>query len=155
MAVYIQIGDDPTKWWLVQPFNANQLTGQPLTLDLQAPLSGALVLSGKFDSVAVFNVPDATVPENLNPSAVAIYLPTATGPSAQHYGYTLSPTVNVENLPSEIATAMHNGARQTVPLTGGGTLVLDGSTLPFVVIQPGPPAPAPEPPRVGDSSAHG
>ncbi len=155
MTVYLQIGDDPTKWWLVQPFNASQLTGQPLTLDLAGPLGGALMLSGRADSVAVFDVPDAVVPANLNPSVAAIYLPTATGPSAQHYGYALSPTANVENLPSEIATAMGNGTRLAIPL-GGGTLALDGAMLSFVVIQPGVQAPIRGPvDPVHESSPHG
>ena len=156
MANYLQIGDDPTTWWLVQPFNANQLTGQPLTLDLAGPLGGTLVLSGSSASVAVFDVPDATVPGILNPSVGAIYLPTATGPSAQHYGYALPPTADVENLASEIATAMRNGTRQTITLLGGGTLVLDGAMLSFVVIQPGAQAPIRGPVGpIHDSSPHG
>ena len=137
MASYLQIGDDPTKWWLVQPFNASQLTGEPLTLDLAGPLGGSLVLSGRSASVAVFDEPDATVPPILNPSVGAIYLPTGTGPSAQHYGYALAPTADVGDLAGEIATAMRNGTRQTIPLYGGGTLVIDGATLSFAVIQPG------------------
>jgi hypothetical protein len=154
MANYLQIGDDPTSWWLVEPFNASRLTGQPLTLDLAGPLGGALVLSGRAGSVAVFDVADATVPGNLNPAVAAIYLPTGTGPSAQHYGYALSPAANVANLPGEIATAMGNGTRLTIPLEGGGTLVLDGATLSFVVIQPGAPVRAPISP-VHDASPHG
>jgi hypothetical protein len=155
MANYLQIGADPTTWWLVQPFNANQLTGQPLTLDLAGPLGGALVLSGRADRVAVFDVPDATIPGNLNPSVAAIYLPTGTGPSAQHYGYALPPTANVESLPGEIATAMGNGTRLAIPLDGGGMLVLDGAMLSFVVIQPGAPAPIRGPVSpVHDSSPH-
>ncbi len=156
MANYLQIGDDPTKWWLVQPFNASQLTGQPLTLDLGGPLGGALVVSGRADSVAVFDVPDATVPANLNSSVAAIYLPTPTGPSAQHYGYALSPTADVQDLPGEIATAMGNGTRLTIPLGGGGTLVLDGAMLSFVVIQPGAEVPVRGPiDPVHESSPHG
>jgi len=146
MPSYIQIGDDPTKWWLVQPFNASQLAGQPLNLNLGGPLDGILVLSGESASVAVFDEPDATFPSTLNPTVGAIYLPTATGPSAAHFGYALPPTANVENLASEIAAAMRSGTRQTITLYGGGTLVLNGATLSFVVIQPG---------ALGDSSSHG
>ncbi len=137
MANYLQIGDDPTKWWLVQPFNASQLTGEPLNLDLAGPLGGVLVLSGRSASVAVFDEPDATIPPNLNPSVGAIYLPTAAGASAQHYGYALPPMTGVDGLASEIVTAMRNSTRQTIPLYGGGTLVIDGATLSFAVIQPG------------------
>jgi len=148
MAVYIQIGDDPTKWWLVQPFNANQLTGQPLTLDLAGPLGGWLVLSGRADSVAVFNVPDATVPADLNPSGGCIYLPTGSGASAHNFGYALSTNeaMGTENLGAEISTAMRNGTRLTIPLYGGGTLVINGATLTFAVLQPG---------ALGGSTPHG
>ncbi len=89
MAVYIQIGDDPTKWWLVQPFNANQLTGQPLTLNVASPIGGWMVLNGRAASVAVFNEPDATVPADVTPAGGTIYLPTAAGASAHNYGYGL------------------------------------------------------------------
>jgi hypothetical protein len=152
MASYLQIGDDPTKWWLVQPFNASQLTGQPLSLDLAGPLRGTLVLSGRFASAAVFDVPDTTTPAILNYSVGAIYLPTATGPSATHYGYALPPASNAENLAGEIAAAMRDGTRQTITLESGGTLVLDGTMLSFVVIQPGL---APIPGPIDDSSEHG
>jgi hypothetical protein len=147
MTDYIQIGDDPTKWWLVQPFNANQLTGQPLTLDLAGPLGGWLVLSGRADSVAVFNVPDATVPADFNSTGGCIYLPTGTGASAHNFGYALTSNeaMATANLGSEIATAMRNGTRLTIPLYGGGTLVINGATLTFAVVQPG---------SLGGSSPH-
>jgi len=138
MAVYLQIGDDPTKWWLVQPFNANQLTGQPLTLDIAGPIGGWMVLSGRAASVAVFNEPDATVPPDVNPTGGTLYLPTAAGASAHNYGYALSTNeaLGGQNLGNEIATAMRNGTRLTIPLYGGGTLVINGATLDFVVITP-------------------
>jgi hypothetical protein len=146
MPSYIQIGDDPTKWWLVQPFNASQLSGQPLNLNLAGPLNGILVLSGKSASVALFDEPNAASPSILNPSVGAIYLPTATGPSAAHFGYALPPTANVDNLASQIVTAMRDGTRQAITLYGGGTLVLNGATMSFVVIQPG---------AIGGSQPHG
>lgn len=147
MAVYIQIGDDPTKWWLVQPFNANQLTGQPLTLDIASPIGGWMVLSGRAASVAVFNEPDATVPADVTPAGGNIYLPTGAGASAHNYGYGLAPNeaLAADNLGAQIATAMHNGTRMTIPLYGG-TLVINGATLDFVVVQPA---------SAGGSSPHG
>ena len=139
MASYIQIDGDPTEWWLVQPFDASQLTGEPLNLGLAGPLGGRLVLSGRSASVVVFDEPDATVPPILNPSVGAIYLPTAAGASAAHYGYGLTPSdaMESENLAGKIATAIGNGTRLTVTLYGGGTLVINGATLDFAVIQPG------------------
>jgi hypothetical protein len=156
MAIYLQIDDDPTKWWLVQPFNASESTGQPLGLALSGPLGGILVLSGRSASVAIFDVPDATVPPILNRSVAAIYLPTGTGASAQQYGYELPTTADVDDLAGEIAAAMRNGTRLTITLAGGGTLVLDGAMLSFVVIQPGLPAAHPGPiAPVRDSTEHG
>jgi hypothetical protein len=148
MAVYIQIGDDPTKWWLVQPFNANQLTGQPLILDIAAPIGGWMVLSGRASSVVIFNEPDATVPGEVPPAGGNIYLPTGAGVSAHNYGYGLTPNeaLNAPNLSSQIETAMHNGTRLTIPLYGGGTLVINGATLDFVVVQPA---------SAGGASPHG
>ena len=138
MAVYIQIGDDPTKWWLVQPLNANQLTGQPLTLNVASPIGGWMVLNGRATSVAVFNEPDATVPGDVNPAGGTIYLPTAAGASAHNYGYGLviNEALGGQNLSAEISTAMHNGTRLTIPLYGGGTLVINGATLDFAVVNP-------------------
>ena len=96
--------------------------------------------------MAVFDVPDAVVPADLNPTVGAIYLPTATGPSATRYGYALPAMANEQNLATEIATAMRNGTRQTITLYGGGTLVINGASLSFAVLQPG---------ALGESSPHG
>jgi hypothetical protein len=146
MPSYIQIAGDPAKWWLTQPVDASQLSGQPLNISVAAPMAGFLVVSGKVASTAIFNEPSATIPGDINGPEAAIYLPTATGPSAGHTGYALPPTVDVANLASQIETSMRNGSHQTITLDGGGTLVLNGATLSFVVIQPG---------AIGDSSAHG
>ena len=97
-----------------------------------------MVLSGRAASVAVFNEPDATVPAEVNPAGGTIYLPTGAGASAHNFGYGLliNEALGGQNLGAEIATAMRNGARMTVPLYGGGTLVINGATLDFVVVNP-------------------
>ena len=159
MTAYLQIGDDPTKWWLVQPFNPNQLTGQPLSLLVAGPLGGTLVLSGRASSVVVFDVPDAVVPANLYPTGGTIYLPTATGASAHNYGYALTTNeaMATENLGSQIAAAMHNGTRLTVGLYNGGTLVINGASLDFAIVDPGAlggETPHDAPPAVGGGTPH-
>jgi hypothetical protein len=63
MPCYLQIGDDPAKWWLAEPFQASQLTGQPLTVVSLAPIGGTLILS---------------------PRPFAITSPTAMGGSTPH-----------------------------------------------------------------------
>ena len=150
MPSYLQIGDDPTKWWLGQPVNASQLAaGQPLNLMVIAPLGGTLLLSPKFVSVALFD--GAAIPAPLADTEAAIYLPTAAGPSSGHVGYALPAGTNEGNLVNQIMTAMRNGHSQTVPLSGGATLVLNGATLSFVVIK----ADAGNVPVAGGPEPHG
>ncbi|MGH3205329.1 MAG: hypothetical protein ACRDOA_06570 [Streptosporangiaceae bacterium] len=137
MPCYIQIGDDPAKWWLAEPFQASQLTGQPLTVVSLAPIGGTLILSPRSASVAVFNVPTGTPPPALGTPGALIYLPTLTGPSAGHVGYELAAGTDPDSLASQIAASMHSGQRQTIALGGaGGTLVLNGATLPFAITSP-------------------
>ena len=144
MPGYIQIEDDPTKWWFAQPFQAGQLTGQPVTVQVSAPVVGTLVLSGRPGSIAVFNLPSGQVPNDLDVPIPAIYVPTTSGISEGHVGYELPASADLDTLASQIAGAMHAGHIQTVALGGnasGGTLVLNGATLSFVVLcQQNPPA---------------
>jgi hypothetical protein len=146
MISYLQIGDDPTKWWLTESINASQVTGQPLSVTLVAPLFGTLVISPKSASVAIFDV-DSPPPAVLNVTpAPLLYVPTGTGASAGHAGYELPSDVDLIGLAGQIATAMRDGHSQTVTLAGGGTLVLNGATLSFAVVKPG---------AVGGSEPHG
>jgi hypothetical protein len=156
MPGYIQIGDDPTKWWLAEPIQASQLTEQPLTIEVSAPVQGTLVLSPRSASVAIFDLPSATVPRALD-TVAAIYVPTTAGLSAANAGYELPAGVNEASLAGQIVTSMGDGVRQAITLGGsasGGTLVLNGATLPFVVItRPGAILAPPSP--VHDAEPHG
>jgi hypothetical protein len=136
MPSYIQIGDDPTKWWLPETISASQLTGQPLTVPIIAPLFGTMVISPKSASVAIFDTSSPPPSVLTVTPAPTIYLPTATGASEEHAGYEL-PAGAPPNLAGQIAASMSDGHSQTVTLAGGGTLVLNGATLSFVVIKPG------------------
>ena len=144
MPSYIQIEGDPTQWWFAQPISASQLTGQPLSLQVSAPVVGTLVLSGKAASVAVFDLPSGQAPNLLDVPVQAIYVPTATGISGGNVGYELPASADLGNLASQIAAVMGGGNTQVVALggtTSGGTLVLNGATLSFVVLcQQNPPA---------------
>jgi hypothetical protein len=137
MACHIQIGDDPTIWWLVQPIQPSQLT-QPLSVLTWFPIKGILVLSPKAAHVAIFDPPPVLVPTPIQtPGGSSIYLPTAAGVSAGHAGYALPGTVDPGVLAEQIQTLMHNGQSQTITLGGtGGTLVLNGATLSFAVTAP-------------------
>jgi hypothetical protein len=135
MPSYIQIEDDPSQWWFAQLISASQLTGQPLSLQVSAPVVGTLVLSGKAASVAVYDLPSGQAPSLLDVPVQAIYVPTATGISAGNVGYELPTNVNLQNLASQIVATMQSGNTQTITLGGtGGTLVLNGATLSFAVL---------------------
>src|ERR1700683_1056706 len=134
-ACHIQIGDDPTIWWLVQPIQPSQLT-QPLTVLTWYPIKGILVLSPRASHVAIFSPAPVLVPTPLSGPG-GLYLPTATGPSAGHIGYQLPNGADPGTLAGQIQTLMHNGQSQTITLGGaGGPLVLTGATLPFAVTGP-------------------
>jgi hypothetical protein len=135
MACHIQIGDDPTIWWLAQQIQPSQLT-QPLAVLSWYPIRGNLVLSPKAAHVAIFAPPPVLVPTPLSGPG-GLYLPTATGPSAGHIGYELPSTVDPDVLAEQIQGLMRNGQSQTITLGGaGGTLVLNGATLSFAVTSP-------------------
>ena len=136
MACHIQIGDDPTIWWLAQQIQPSQLT-QPLSVLSWYPIRGMLVVSPKAAHVAIFTPPPVLVPTPIQtPGGSSIYLPTAAGVSAGHAGYAL-PGGDPQVLADQIQTLMHNGQSQTITLGGaGGTLVLNGATLSFAVTGP-------------------
>jgi len=131
-ACHIQIGDDPTIWWLVEPIQPSPLT-QPLIALTWYPIHGILVLSPRASHVAIFSPPPVLVPEPL--AVPDLYLPTAAGVSA-HAGYEL-PGGDPQVLAEQIQALMHSGQSQTITLGGaGGTLVLNGATLSFAVTAP-------------------
>jgi hypothetical protein len=135
MACHIQIGDDPTLWWLVEPIQPGQLT-QALTVLTWYPIRGTLVLSPRATNVAIFSPPPVLVPTPLSGPG-GLYLPTATGPSAGHIGYELAAGTDPGVLAEQIKALMSNGHSQTITLGGaGGTLVLNGATLSFAVTGP-------------------
>jgi hypothetical protein len=135
MACHVQIGDDPTLWWLVEPIQPGQLT-QALAVLTWYPIRGTLVLSPRATNVAIFSPPPVLVPPPLSGPG-GLYLPTATGPSAGHIGYELSGGTDPGVLADQIKALMSNGHSQTFTLGGaGGTLVLNGATLPFAVLGP-------------------
>lgn len=134
MSVFLQIEGDPTKWWPLNPFQASQLSGQPLSIQVNGPIQATLVLSGKSASVAVFDSSSADPGPTIEPQVPSIYVPTAAGLSAGHVGYELPTNVNLTDLANQIMASMRSGHSQTITLGGGGTLVLNGATLSFVIL---------------------
>jgi hypothetical protein len=145
MACHIQIGDDPTIWWLAEQIQPDQLA-QPLSVLSWYPIRGNLVLSPRASYVAIFTPPPVLVPTPLSGPG-GLYLPTATGPSAGHIGYELAASTDPDALAQQIQALMHSGQSQTITLGGaGGTLVLNGATLTFAVTSPA---------GVGGATPHG
>jgi hypothetical protein len=143
MACHIQIGEDPTLWWLAEQIQPSQLN-QPLTVLTWYPIRGTLVLSPKAANVAIFTPPPVLVPPPLSGPG-NLYLPTATGPSAGHIGYEVPRDPAV--LANQIQALMHNGQSQAITLGGaGGTLILNGATLSFAVTGPA---------AIGGATPHG
>jgi hypothetical protein len=143
MACHIQIGEDPTLWWLAQQIQPSQLN-QPLAVLTWYPIRGTLVLSPKATNVAIFTPPPVLVPPPLSGPG-SLYLPTATGPSAGHIGYEMPGDPAV--LANQIQALMRNGQSQTITLGGaGGTLILNGATLSFAVTGPA---------AIGGATPHG
>ena len=143
MACHIQIGDDPTIWWLAEQIQPSQLS-QPLGVLTWYPIRGTLVLSPRASNVAIFTPPPVLVPNPLSGPG-GLYLPTATGPSAGHIGYQLAGQ-DPATLAEQIQALMRSGQSQTITLAAGGTLVLNGATLPFAVTGPA---------AIGGSTPHG
>ena len=143
MACHIQIGDDPTIWWLAEQIQPSQLS-QPLSVLTWYPIRGNLVLSPRAPNVAIFTPPPVLVPNPLSGPG-GLYLPTATGPSAGHIGYQLAGQ-DPAALAEQIQALMRSGQSQTITLGAGGTLVLNGATLPFAVTGPA---------AIGGSTPHG
>ena len=134
MSGYVQIQGDPTQWWLAVPVQPGQLTGKTLSVQVQAPLAGTLLISPKAANVAFGT---GTEPTALDVTAPTIYIPTATGPAAGSAGYALPASVNLATLAGQITTLMDHGSSQTIALgASGATLALNGATLSFVVLCP-------------------
>ena len=134
MSGYVQIQGDPTQWWLAVPVQPGQLTGKTLSVQVQAPLAGTLLISPKAANVAFGT---GTEPTALDATAPAIYVPTATGPAAGSAGYELPASADLTTLAGQITTLMDKGSSQTIALAASGaTLALDGATLSFVVLCP-------------------
>jgi hypothetical protein len=144
MYTSVRIHGDMNTWTLTETFSPVQLTGSagPLALGVAGPLTGTMLLSARAAGITL--VPRGGTPdpmgwipgdgEMLQPH---LYLPSATERAAGHDLYPLPTTVDTTELEDEITAAMAAGTRFTVQVGTpgqGGAVVLNGATLPFVVI---------------------
>jgi hypothetical protein len=150
----LQIGVDPTGWYLVGADPAalaaqlGQATGA-ITVQVSAPFAGTLVVSAKAAGSVRLGPPGAgsgTHPSDgrLPGSPGNLYVPRANGPSVGDPGFPLLPGTDLGALAQQIATAMTGGTLLTVPYgsleTGNGTVVLSGAALAYAVISPPKPS---------------
>ncbi len=158
MYTTLQIGGDPTTWHLAQAIDgAGQVTGSgaPVSLQVTSPLVGTLLMSRQFAaSVALSSPPEGTgsVPHDIHLPTPVLYLPSSAGPQVTFPGYVLPFGTDLEELASQIETAMTQRQTCTVPILGSlpeGQLVLNGAVLPFVVLCPATPGPTSIPSGTG------
>jgi hypothetical protein len=150
---HLRLAGDPTVWTLSEPISdPSQLeSGLPLQFAVASPVPGTLLLSGKAAaSVALYAqepggvipsggglLPQGVIPSGDTPRESYLYLPSATGLTADSLGYELPGQVSLADLASQIMSAMGQGTFCTVPLSGGvadGVLAINGATVPFTVL---------------------
>jgi hypothetical protein len=141
----LQIEGDPTTWLLRNPIDASALTSQqPFQATIVAGLNGTLtlgrngtlILSSRAAASAVLSGIGNAIPSGghlVSPSF--LYLPSATGLKPGTPGYALPPETDPAALQNEITAAMSQSEFCTIP-SSSGVLVLNGATLPFVVLFP-------------------
>jgi hypothetical protein len=141
MYKFLRVEGDPSIWSLATPVDSAQLTGSagPLTLAVERPLAGTMLLSGRAAAAVAFLDPP---PAGWHPSGVTLfapvlYLPTATGPTASSPGYQLPGGTDLAGLQDQVTASMQAGQISSVEVGGGawsGTLVLNGGMLSYVVL---------------------
>jgi hypothetical protein len=138
MTTYLQISGDPTMWMPAQVPQSSQLTAPTVSVPITAPIIGTLLISSKAASIALVNTGDGGgVPSDFTVPVESLYVPTGTGVSQGFTGYQLPAGTNLAQLQTQIATLMTEGTSQTVTLGDTpftGVVVLNGATLPFVVL---------------------
>jgi len=117
-----------------------------VTLQVVAPLQGRLVLSAQSaGSFALLKQPETVgwIPSYFRAPTAFLYIPSATGPTADFPGYALAQSADLDRLERDIVTAMRDGTVITVEISDGtlsGVLVLNGAALRFAVLCPSAPS---------------
>jgi hypothetical protein len=145
MPLALRIAGEPELWALGADAQIDAIQQDlinhdgPVTLDVDAPLKGRLVLSPLWSAVALLRPPVGWIPGGAILDSPLLYVPSSTGPLPDDRGYTLSESTDLTALENDIATAMIDGTTITIEVTWGawgGPLLLACGILPFVVICP-------------------
>lgn len=146
MTSVLRIEGDPAAWAVGANSPPDMITqalisqNGPLTVDVEAPLKGRLILSTRsVASVTVLTPPAGWLPGGAIQPRATLYVPSPTGPATDSHGYTLAASADLAALESEIVAAMTNGTTIAISVADEasmGSLLLNGSTVPFVVLCP-------------------
>jgi hypothetical protein len=146
MTSVLQIEGDPASWALGPDSPADVIQqalisqADPITVNVTAPLKGRLILSTRsVTSVAILAAPIGWIPGGAIELRATLYVPSPTGPTTESHGYALQASADLASLESDIVTALTDGTTIAIPVidsTFTGPLLLNGETLPFVVLCP-------------------
>jgi hypothetical protein len=134
----LQIEGDPTIWVLSEPIDAPALTvsAEPFRAAISAPRAGTMLLSSRAAAGAVLTGVGGVTPNGSGiVTPASMYLPSVTGLKLSSPGYQLPAGTNLAALEGEITAAMSQSTFLTVECLDG-VVVLNGATLPFVVLFP-------------------
>jgi hypothetical protein len=144
MYTSVRIHGDFNTWTLPETFSPVQLTGssRPVALGVAGPLIGTMLLSARAASITLVPPggtpgPTGWIPGDGTMVRPHLYLPSATESAARQDLYLLPTTVDTAELESEVTAAMAAGTRFTVEVGTpgqGSAVILNGDTLPFIVI---------------------
>lgn len=148
MTVQLQIGTDPTCWYL-PPSEYDTVAaglaqpGNPFAVDVLAPLQGRLVLSPRAAGSVALTLPITPVgwvPGGaVKPTVPLLHLPSSAPPTHDNPGYLLAGDTDVAALEQKLIAAMAGpGSVVTLALGGPGpgkeVLRLSGATLTYAVL---------------------
>ena len=143
MPTILRIEGDPTSWEVDEAIDAGSLTAAsgPVALAVSHPLMGRLLLSARSaGSIVILTQFEGGIrPNGIRLPAPALYVPTATGPEVHGnppFIYTLPASVDLAGLEASITEAMISKSFHTVDRGPSGAVILNGATLPFVVLCP-------------------
>jgi hypothetical protein len=146
MTSVLRIQGDPASWAVGANSPADMIRqalisqGGPITVNVEAPLKGRLILSTRsVASVALLMPPTGWLPGGAIQPRATLYVPSPVGPSTDRHGYTLQASADLAALESGIVTAMTDGTTIEIPVADQasmGSLLLNGGTVPFVVLCP-------------------
>ncbi|SRR5712691_3564752 len=147
MSLAVRFDGDPTFWSLKSPVDPTPLVNElasskdPISVSVTGPLVGTMLISPRcVGSMAILDEDSigSWIPSGVEAPSAVLYVPTATGPTAQFPGYALPAGTNLTDLGQEILGAMKSGEVITTPIgtasKGSGQLRIYGGALAFAVV---------------------